>query len=72
MREDVANRSERDRDESKSGVGGVEAVGPTDLGTDPPIQSLVPGIVHSESHHRPDALAPFANGLDQADVSHLP
>src|SRR5664279_848397 len=67
MREDVFNRSERDHDESKSGVGGVEAVGPIDDEADPPIQSLVSGVVHSESHRRQDALAPFANGLGQAD-----
>src|SRR5450759_202032 len=66
-REDVFNRSERDHDESKCGVGGVEAVGPIDDEADPPIQSLVPCIVDSESHRRQDALAALANGLGQAD-----
>lgn len=51
-REDVFNRSERDRDQSKSGVGGVGTLGSVDDETDPPIQSLVSGVVHSESHRR--------------------
>src|SRR5665811_1676717 len=67
MGKDVFNRSERDHDERKGGVGGVEAVGPIDDEADPPIQSLVSGIVHSEPHRRQDALAPFANGLAQRD-----
>jgi hypothetical protein len=67
VREDVFDRSERDHDERKGSVGGVEAVGPIDDEADTAVQSLVPGVVHSQSHCCQDPLAALSDGLGQGD-----
>jgi len=67
MGKDVFDRSEGEHDEAECGVGGVEAVGPVDDEPDPPVQALVPGIVHAEADCSQDALPPFADGFGQRD-----
>jgi len=65
--EDVFDGSEGEHDEGEGSVGGVEAVGPVDYEPDPPVQSLVAGVVDPESHGGKDPGAAFADRLGRGD-----
>jgi hypothetical protein len=45
---------------------------PIDDDTHPPVESFVPGVVHSESYRGQDAFAPFADGFGQGDEGFHP
>ena len=63
----MLDRSERQHDEAECRVGGVEAVGAVDDEANPPVEALVAGIVHTESHRGQDACTPLADGLGRGD-----